>query len=373
MNPRKRMLQELLAPGPAEGPIDGTAPADAGPRPGDSGGEPGGGEFGRRRAPSGAVRAMGVDLGRLADEARRAQELERSIGDGQAVVEIDPARVDPSFAEDRIARTGDADYRRLVRSIAESGQQVPILVRPHPAAADDRYQAAYGHRRLAAAAELGVRVRAIVRPLSDAELVIAQGKENAERRNLSFIERVLFAADLEARGFGRSTLQAALAAHPADMTRYLAVARGIPRPLIRAIGPAPRAGRPRWMELAALLAADAGAAEAASALAGSPDFQAAPSDRRFEMVFSALRRRAAGDAPGPEGARLAPIRGPQGEAVIKLERFAAGVRLSVLEQAAPGLSAFLLARLPALVAEFRGGGQGRRSPLARAEDDQPPS
>ena len=47
MNPRKRMLQELLAPGPAEGPINGTAPADAGPRPGDPGGGSGGGEFGR--------------------------------------------------------------------------------------------------------------------------------------------------------------------------------------------------------------------------------------------------------------------------------------------------------------------------------------
>ncbi len=366
MNRRKQMLQELLAPGPAESLAEGKAPADPGLPPGETDRGPG------RRAPSGAVRAMGLDLARLTDEARRAQELERSIGDGQVVLEIDPARVDPSFAEDRIARTGDADYRRLVRSIAESGQQVPILVRPHPEAGD-RYQAAYGHRRLSAAAELGIRVRAVVRPLSDAELVVAQGKENAERRNLSFIERVLFTADLEARGFERPTLQAALAAHPADMTRYLAVARGIPRSLIRAIGPAPRAGRPRWMELAALLAAGDGAAEAAAALAESPDFQAAPSDRRFEMVFSALRRRAAAGVPGPEGAPLAPIRGPEGEAVIKLERFAAGARLTVLEQAAPGLSAFLLARLPALVAEFRGGGQGRQSPPDRAEDDQPPS
>ena len=366
MNRRKQMLQELLARGPAESPVERKAPAAPEPPPGEAGGELG------RRVPSGAVRAMGLDLARLTDEARRAQELERSIGDGQAVIEIDPACVDPSFAEDRIARTGDADYRRLVRSIAESGQQVPILVRPHPEAGD-RYQAAYGHRRLSAAAELRIRVRAVVRPLSDAELVVAQGKENAERRNLSFIERVLFAADLEARGFGRSTLQAALAAHPADMTRYLAVARGIPRPLIKAIGPAPRAGRPRWMELAALLAASNGAAEAAAALAESPDFQAVSSDRRFEIVFSALRRRVTAAGPGPEGSPLAPIRGPEGEAVIKLERFATGARLTVLEQAAPGLSAFLLTRLPALVAEFREGGQVRRSRSDRAEDDQPSS
>jgi len=142
MNRRKQMLQELLAPRPvdgglAEGPPEIGSSADPGPPPtlpaarGDA--APG------RRVPSGAVRAMGLDLARLTGEARRAQELERSTRDGQAVLEVDPATVDPSFADDRLARAGDADYRRLVRSIAESGQQVPILVRPHPEAAG-RYQ-----------------------------------------------------------------------------------------------------------------------------------------------------------------------------------------------------------------------------------------
>ena len=42
-------------------------------------------------------------------------------------------------------------------------------------------------------------MRAIIQALTDAELVIAQGKENAERRNLSFIERALFAANLDVR------------------------------------------------------------------------------------------------------------------------------------------------------------------------------
>lgn len=371
MNRRKQMLQELLAPRPvdgglAEGPPEIGSSADPAPPPtlpaarGDA--APG------RRVPSGAVRAMGLDLARLTGDARRAQELERSTRDGQAVLEVDPATVDPSFADDRLARAGDADYRRLVRSIAESGQQVPILVRPHPEAAG-RYQTAYGHRRVAAAAELGIRVRAVVRDLSDADLVVAQGKENAERRDLSFIERALFAADLEARGFGRAVSQAALAAHPADMTRYLAVARGVPRPLAQAIGPAPRAGRPRWMELAALLAADDDAADAAAALARSPDVQSAPSDRRFDMVLAALRRRTAATAPGgSEGGPWAPVLGPGGEAVIKLEPLATGTRLTVLEQAAPGFSAFLVARLPALLAEFRG--DQRRPGPDRVEDDR---
>ena len=53
-------------------------------------------------------------------------------------------------------------------------------------------------------------MRAVLRHLSDAELVVAQGKENNERRDLSFIERALFAAHLEERKFDRDTIQAAL-------------------------------------------------------------------------------------------------------------------------------------------------------------------
>jgi ParB family chromosome partitioning protein len=206
---RKDLLRNLLAPDSAEDERLASASVD-------------------RRVPSGAVRAMGLDLDRLTSDARRAEELERQAFNGQMVMDIDPSIVDASFAEDRIDRTSDADYRRLVDSIGTSGQQVPILVRPHPDAAG-RYQVAYGHRRLAAAMELGRPIRALIKPLTDAELVVAQGKENAERRNLTFIERALFAAELEARGFDRLTLLAALAAHPAEMSRYLAVARDIPR------------------------------------------------------------------------------------------------------------------------------------------------
>ncbi|MGO4611618.1 ParB/RepB/Spo0J family partition protein, partial [Variovorax sp. 2RAF20] len=72
----------------------------------------------------------------------------------------------------------------LVEQIREHGQQVPILVRPHPQA-KGRYQVAYGHRRLAAAKKLGLSVRAVVRDLTDDQLVVSQGQENSARTNLS--------------------------------------------------------------------------------------------------------------------------------------------------------------------------------------------
>ena len=72
-----------------------------------------------------------------------------------------------------------------------------------------RYQVAYGHRRLQAVRLLGRPVRAIIRPLQDIDVVVAQGVENSARQNLSYIERALFALTLEARGFERSVIMRA--------------------------------------------------------------------------------------------------------------------------------------------------------------------
>jgi ParB family chromosome partitioning protein len=295
------------------------------------------------RVPSQAVRAMGLEIGRLTAAADEAAVLREQLLAGSAVLALDPARIEPSFVADRLAPAEDADYRRLVESMRESGQQAPILVRPHP----DRpgqFQVAYGHRRRLAALELGIKVRAIVRPLGDAELVVAQGKENAERRNLSFIERACFAAALAARGFDRRTLNAALGVHSAEMTRFLAVAASVPAGLVRAIGPAPRAGRPRWMELAGLLARPDAPTIVASQLR-SPAFLAVASDARLDLLLAALRDRA-------DAAAVEIIRNARGEPVIRVERLARGMKLSLDERLAPGLGAFLLSRLPELLDRF---------------------
>jgi len=100
----------------------------------------------RARVPSTAVRAMGLEIGRLADEARAAESLRKQIEAGAYVVEVDPAVVEPSFVSDRFSRTADKDYRRLLESIRDFGQQLPILIRPHPEKAG-HFQIAFGHRR----------------------------------------------------------------------------------------------------------------------------------------------------------------------------------------------------------------------------------
>ncbi|MDQ0322134.1 ParB family chromosome partitioning protein [Pararhizobium capsulatum DSM 1112] len=242
------------------------------------------------RASSGAVKAMGLTLGAITREAEEARHLRQALSDGERVLTLDTAVIDHSFVSDRMGdgTEEDPDFLALVESIRASGQQSPILVRPHPASSG-RYETAYGHRRLRAATTLGIKVKAIVRPLTDDELVLAQGKENAERRNLSFIERALFATALVARGFDRKVVGEALSIDKTELSRLLQVAETVPDRLARLIGAAPKAGRNRWMVLAELLVSEAARVRALDE-ATSERCRAVDSDTRFAMVLQRLQR-----------------------------------------------------------------------------------
>lgn len=297
------------------------------------------------RVPAGAVRAMGLSLGRLQDEAAAAQALREQMSSSASVVELDPSSVEGSFIADRMDADEEAELRDLVRSIRESGQQVPALVRPHPDA-PDRYQIAYGHRRLYAVRLLGLPLKTVVRPLSDAELVIAQGQENLGRRDLSFIERALFAAHLEQRGFDRPTLNAALSVHSAEMTRYLGVVRAVPTPVVRAIGAAPKVGRTRWVELARLLKM-AKAKAAAQAALSETGFSALASDARFAAVFEAVCRANSAHI-GPEF-----WRNEHGDPVVRIEHSAGATHLTVNEKLAPNFGRYLAQQIEPLYRTFQ--------------------
>jgi ParB family chromosome partitioning protein len=303
-----------------------------------------------KRVPSGAIKAMNLGLQRLTKDAEDAKSLRAQLEQGEHVVDLDPALIDASFVADRIAAARDPDFEYLKDSIVEHGQQVPILVRPHPESAG-RFQVAYGHRRLRAAAEVGRPVRAVVRPLSDAELVIAQGKENNDRRDLSFIERALFAAHLEDRAFERRTIQAALGVDKPELSRLISVATAVSSDLILAIGPAPKIGRPRWLALSERLG-EPGAMQKIKAVLESEAFQNAGSDQRFNLIFAALQAKRSGT-----GAEILKITG--GRAVARLERSDKTLRLST---DVPTFREFLEARLPDLLKEFEAQGSMKSKP-----------
>jgi ParB family chromosome partitioning protein len=322
---RKDLVSSLLSadPSPASSDTDDAKPA---------------------RVAAGAVRAMGLELRHLTEQADEAQTLRQRINNGSIVVELDPEMLDPSFISDRLAPIDDPQYRQLVESIRKDGQALPILVRPHP----DRmgiYQIAYGHRRWHAARELAVKVRAIVQTLTDSELVIAQGKENAERRNLSFIERALFAANLNAGGFDRGTINAALGVHTTELSRLLTVAAAIPAAIVKLIGPAPKAGRTRWMELVEYLQTT-GSQQFAVQTLDTPSLKRLGTDARFEALMASLRDAAS----GPKTSEV--IANARGEPVVRITRSGRGLRVWVDGRFGHGFGAYLIRSLPDLMHRF---------------------
>jgi len=291
---------------------------------------------------SGSLKAMGLSLKSLSDDADEAHALRAQLASGAQVVEIDPNLVDPSFIRDRLDDVEGEEFEAFKAGLSEVGQQIPILVRPR-ADASGRYQAAYGHRRVSALRALGRPVRAIVRELSDEELVVAQGKENTDRKDLSFIERALFAARLEDRGFSRTALMSALSVQKAALSTMISLARDLPEELIVAIGAAPKSGRPRWEQLAAVVKqGDAKWREAIS----DPNFPAAPSEARFERVLKALVRR-------PKKPATHVVKADDGKQVARVERAKDQIRLTIDNRHAPDFGAYLVDQLPEIYAAFR--------------------
>ncbi|MBP2550542.1 ParB family chromosome partitioning protein [Neorhizobium galegae] len=254
------------------------------------------------RSASGAVKAMGLSLGSMSRDADEVRALRQALSEGERVISVATDRIEASFVEDRLRLEDrdDEDFASLVESMRDSGQQVPVLLRPHPTH-EGRYQTAYGHRRIRAAARLGIEVKAVVRALTDDELVLAQGKENAERRNLSFIERAVFARNLAARGFDRKVIGEALSVQKSELSRLMQVVDSVPEKYIRLIGAAPKAGRDRWMKLGELLR-EPERQTVADGEVSQRNFLLSDSDQRFQTLFAALAagpRKAAAPAAEP--------------------------------------------------------------------------
>ncbi|MGH6858858.1 MAG: plasmid partitioning protein RepB, partial [Phyllobacterium sp.] len=290
---------------------------------------------------SGSLKAMGLSLQSLSDDADEAQALRDKLASAQYVIEIDPHLIDASFIRDRLDEFDSGDFQELKASIEEHGQQVPILVRPSPHR-EDRYQVAYGHRRLAALQAIGQPVKAIVKQLSDEDLIVAQGKENLERKDLSFIERALFAARLEAHGIERHALMAALSVHKGNLSTMIGVANSLPEDLIEIIGAAPKVGRPRWEQLAQLLQADA------APWKDKVDMERLlrlDSDARFALLLQSLK-------PKKAGSRAYPLKSGDGVSFARIEQLEGKTRVIVDEAITPEFGHYLISKLPEIYAAY---------------------
>ncbi|TWD54502.1 ParB family chromosome partitioning protein [Agrobacterium vitis] len=298
-----------------------------------------------KRVASGAVQAM---KGSLTSIEAENEELRRLLAQGGQAADLDPAHLDPSPFADRLASGNKAALEQLKQSLSDNGQEIPILVRPHPTA-QGRYQIAYGHRRAQAARELGIPVKAYVRDLDDQSLIIAQGVENSAREDLSFIERASFAHRLESAGFQRSDIQAALAVDRAEAAKLIAVAAVVPQWLIEAIGPAPKIGRPRWQELADLLKSGTVEPQVRKATQDST-FAHKSSDDRFKAALASAKQRPATKSEAPQIAKSR-----DGQEIASLALRGKQCRIEIDRTQNEAFAEYLMTRMPELYDEFNKG------------------
>jgi len=300
------------------------------------------------RVGAGVIGATQRTLSDIRDERDRLQAL---VATG-AGLELDPDLIDPSPFPDRLPDDTDSAFEDFRRLIAQEGQKIAIQVRMHPQA-PDRYQIVYGHRRWRACRDLQIKVKAIVTNLSDAELVVAQGIENAARQDLSWIERALFVDRMDKAGIKAKDIRASLSVDDPELARLRQVCRGVPVEVVKAIGRAPRVGRPRWVELAAAVAGNVALIGAIRKTLSDDKVLRLPSDERFNRVLALTKARQV------EPAQRLELKSPSGE-VFARATFARGVlKLAVDKASSDAFSQFMRDELPLLMTRFfarEGGG-----------------
>ncbi|RWK76763.1 plasmid partitioning protein RepB [Mesorhizobium sp.] len=278
-------------------------------------------------------------------ELREERDSLRALVDAGGGSELDPNLIDPSPFPDRLPDDSDTAFEALKKLILDEGQKVPIQVRRHPIS-EGRYQVVYGHRRWRAALELGIKVRATVLSLSDSELVVAQGIENAARQDLSWIERALFAWRMDAAGIKARDVRAALSIDDPELARLRSVCRALPVDVIETIGRAPRVGRPRWVALAYAVSEDPSALARVQRTLSSDKGLLLSSDERFKHALAAVRK------PQPQSRGEKEIKGPAGRVVGKATFSGGDIKISIVTEYASAFSNFVEEELPRLMERF---------------------
>jgi len=273
--------------------------------------------------------------------------LHRGLGDlaEDSIVTLDAGIIDPSPFGDRLEQDEEA-LNLLIASIEAEGQKLPILVRPHPKV-EGRYQLAYGHRRLQALRSLNRKVKAFIRPLTDAELILEQGAENGGREALTWIERALFAKEMDTQGHSPKTIWTTLGVDRSGLSRMRSVVDAVPIHFIRAIGRAPGIGQPRWQEFADCLAKE-GARDKATRVIDDQEFSSLTSDQRFLAVLKAFEDQVS----QPKPVDRKEIKNAAGGQIASVLSSAKGQTIAIPKTEAR-FSAWLTDNLPDLYKQFQ--------------------
>jgi ParB family chromosome partitioning protein len=305
-------------------------------------------ENGRNRFPAVPIAKAIENQHRNAMAELKALEatIEQQKVHGLFIEEIDPALADPSPYWDRDLRfLEDRSFAEFVEDMRRNGQQSPALARPHPTDAG-RFEVCFGHRRLFACKSLGTRLRAVVRPLSEAQMAGAAYSENAHRESVSTLEQSRALAKYVERGVfaTKQALADALGVSRSHVSNLISYAE-IPDRVLEALGD--------WRKCTFR--------DANNLLKASRE------PARREQMLDAAERLIGGDPKlgfhvrvtvllghkSPTAVEAEDLRDDTGRVVAECKR---GKRSTVIAFAAgqgEGLADFVWTKIPSLIEEFR--------------------
>lgn len=278
-------------------------------------------------------------------ELRQERDQLQAQVDAGGAAELDPKLIDPSPFPDRLPDDSDHDFDAFKKLMLDEGQKVPIQVRRHPQV-EGRYQIVYGHRRWRAASELQIQIKATVLALSDEELVVAQGIENAARQDLSWIERALFVWRMDQANIKARDIRASLSIDDPELARLRAVCRILPIDVIESIGRAPKVGRPRWMALATAASETKEGVSRIRRTLSADKGSALSSDERFTRALVEISK------PQAKARNEIALKSPSGRAIGTATFSGPNVKVSMAADHADNFSAFMQVELPALIERY---------------------
>ncbi len=170
----------------------------------------------------------------------------------ETVIEIDPDEIDHTTGlRDRFSLQ-PAGFDALKASIASNGQQQPILVCPRDQHTG-KYPIIAGRTRLRIASILGIKLRAIVRPIEGDALLVAQLQENLARAEYTVGDKIGIMVGLKQKSYKQACIAEMMNISATDVSKLLGLYAKLkdlsktdefPRALL-----ASKAGRPKWEAL----------------------------------------------------------------------------------------------------------------------------
>ncbi len=267
--------------------------------------------------PKTAPGAMLQFMGQQSAAVREVEDLRARLQefDGARVARwLEPSRIAPSrWANRHEASFVDAEFAQLKDEIrSAAGNVQPIKVRPvNPGevlngstpGVPAEFEIIYGHRRHRACLELGLKVSALIEPMSDQELFQQMDRENRSRKNLSPWEQGCMYRKALDEGLYPSLrkLAEAVGVDVGQASRSVALTR-LPAGIVQAF-PSPNDIQYRWVKDLA----DAAQRDPAGMLSVAREIANAPTALSAKAVFEQLvaRKDAIGEGVERFNTRLA--------------------------------------------------------------------